>query len=213
MRIFNEYKKKSVVRINKVYTKEGDNGETSLGRGGRVSKDHPRVEAFGAVDELNSILGLSRCANLKKPESARRKKLDFIFKNIQQKLFDLGCELATNPDKINHQKLTITEKNVIWLERIIDAMNEELQPLDSFILPGGGELNSFLHQARTVCRRAERRIITLNRKDKTGPWVLPYINRLSDALFVFSRWTAVHLEESEFLWVPGNTDPENWKWD
>ena len=202
--------KKTRVRIDKVYTKAGDQGETSLGRGGRVPKDNLRVEAFGTVDELNSILGMVRCANLKKPLSLRREKLDLILHNIQQKLFDLGGELATNPNK--KSSVLINEKNVIWIEKIVDAMNEELQPLDSFVLSGAGELSSFLHYARTVCRRTERRIVALNQKEEIGEWTLPYINRLSDALFVFSRWAVLSLDEKEILWEPGKTDPKDWNW-
>tara|TARA_B100000686_G_scaffold354573_1_gene465524 strand:- start:6787 stop:7413 length:627 start_codon:yes stop_codon:yes gene_type:complete len=203
-------KKKISVRIDKVYTKGGDQGETSLGGGGRVSKDNLRIEAFGTVDELNSILGMVRCVNLNKPLSNRRDKLDLILNNIQQKLFDLGSELATKPNK--ESNMLINEENVIWIETIVDAMNEELHPLNSFVLSGAGELGSYLHYARTVCRRAERRVVALNQKDKIGKWILPYINRLSDALFVFSRWTVLSLDEKEILWEPGKTDPKNWNW-
>tara|TARA_B100000686_G_C16684793_1_gene914074 strand:- start:301 stop:918 length:618 start_codon:yes stop_codon:yes gene_type:complete len=201
--------KKGIVRIDKVYTKGGDKGETSLGGGERVLKDHSCVEAFGTIDELNCIVGIVRSANLRKQTSDKRNKFDLILKNIQQKLFDLGSELATNLCAEKTHKVSITENNVVWLERIIDEMNSELKPMNSFVLPGGGELNSFLHQARTVCRRAERRIVTLDRKNKLGQWVLVYINRLSDAFFVFSRWSASQLDEPEFLWEPGQSDPEN----
>ena len=202
-----------MVRISKVYTRRGDHGETSSHRGDRFPKDHPKIEAFGTIDELNSLIGHVRHSNLKKPESDRRNKFDLILKNIQHRLFDLGSELATSPGKENSQKLTLTKANVTWLENIIDEMNRELKALDRFVLPGGGELNSFLHQARTVCRRAERRVLNLSRKEEIGPWILPYVNQLSDALFVFSRWVASNLGEPEFLWEPGKEDPDNWKWD
>ncbi len=204
--------KRKIVEINKVYTRGGDKGETSLSRGERVPKNHPRVAAFGTIDELNSLMGHIRYSNLKKNISERRDKFDLILKTIQQRLFDLGSELATRPENDKQHKLTLTNANVTWLENIIDEMNKELKPLDSFVLPGGGELNSYLHQARTICRRAERQVVTLSCQEEIGPWVLPYINRLSDALFVFSRWVSSKMEEMEFLWEPGKKDPDNWKW-
>ena len=199
--------KKKVLRIDKVYTRGGDKGETSLGNGDRVLKDDPRVEAFGTIDELNCVVGLVRCANLKKPESGSRDKFDLILKSIQQRLFDVGSELAINATKETNI-LSLNEENIKWLEAVIDTMNEDLKVLDSFVLPGGGELNSFLHQARSVCRRSERRVITLSRDEKIGSWIVPYINRLSDAFFVFSRWTTLKMGEPEFLWEPGQTDPD-----
>lgn len=201
-----------MVRIGKVYTKGGDKGETSLGHGGRIPKDHPRIESYGTVDELNSILGIVRFYNLEKPRSVRRDKLEIILHNIQQKLFDLGSELATKPDLKNKHSLSISEENVNWLESVIDAMNEDLLPLNSFTLPGGGAVNSFLHQARTVCRRTERQILRLSREEDLGPSVLPYVNRLSDALFVMGRWVGSNFGEKEFLWEPGQKDPDDWDW-
>ncbi len=201
-----------MVRINKVYTKAGDKGETSLAYGGRVSKDNLRVEAYGTVDELNSIVGLVRAFNLEKPESERRDKLEIILQTIQQRLFDIGSILATAPEADKQKGPKLSESNVQWLEQVIDAMNEELKPLDSFTLPGGSPVNAFLHQARTVCRRAEREIVRLRREEELDPNILAYINRLSDALFVFSRWTASTMGEKEFLWQPGKADPEDWRW-
>lgn len=201
-----------MVRINKVYTKTGDKGETGLAGGGRISKTHPKVEAYGTVDELNSIVGIARCFNLQRTSSERRDKLDTILMVIQQRLFDLGSELATKPGETNKNKLALSETNVHWLEEVIDAMNEELQPLKSFTLPGGGPVGSFLHQCRTVCRRAERQVIRLQKEEEIGPWTLPYINRLSDAFFVFCRWAAISFREEELLWEPGMPDPENWHW-
>ncbi|MFQ5444176.1 MAG: cob(I)yrinic acid a,c-diamide adenosyltransferase [Nitrospinales bacterium] len=201
-----------MVRINKVYTKKGDKGETSLGGGVRVQKDSPRVEAYGTVDELNSVIGITRYFNLQKDASIRRDKLEIILRSIQQRLFDLGSELATSPEKPNKNKCAVTEENVHWLEQVIDEMNGELKPLPSFVLPGGGPVNSFLHQCRTVCRRAERDILRLSRHEELSPWVLAYINRLSDAFFVFGRWVGSTLGEEEFLWEPVSSDPTDWRW-
>ncbi|MFQ5715889.1 MAG: cob(I)yrinic acid a,c-diamide adenosyltransferase [Nitrospinales bacterium] len=201
-----------MVRINKVYTKSGDQGETSLGSGERVAKDHPRIEAYGTVDELNSLVGIVRCFNLQEPSRESRDKFNLILHAIQQRLFDLGSELATRPAKKNKHKLAISAANVHWLEEVIDAMNEELHPLQSFTLPGGGPVCSFLHQCRTVCRRAERELLRLRKLEEIGDWTLPYLNRLSDAFFVFSRWMGTRQSETEFLWEPGTPDPDNWRW-
>jgi cob(I)alamin adenosyltransferase len=201
-----------MVRINKVYTKKGDKGETSLAYGKKIGKDHPRVRAYGTVDELNSLVGIVRCFNQEKPESVRRDKLETILQAIQQRLFDIGSILATDPKSAPKSMPAVSEKNVTWLEDVIDAMNEELKPLNSFVLPGGSHVNAFLHQCRTVCRRAERDIVSLSRDEEIEPNLIAYINRLSDALFVFSRWTASTMNEKEFLWEPGQEDPEDWGW-
>jgi cob(I)alamin adenosyltransferase len=202
-----------MVRINKVYTKTGDKGETSLAQGLRISKDHPRVNAYGTIDELNSLVGIVRCFNLQKPESVRRNKFETILQTIQQRLFDLGSILATDPNSDRKNLPALTEQNVTWLEQVIDAMNEELSPLNSFVLPGGSLVNAFLHQCRTVCRRAEREIVTLSREEEIDSHLIAYVNRLSDALFVFSRWTASTMNEDEFLWEPGKNDPDDWQWE
>ncbi|MCH7649586.1 MAG: cob(I)yrinic acid a,c-diamide adenosyltransferase [Nitrospinae bacterium] len=207
-------KKKKVVRISRVYTKTGDKGETSLVGGIRIAKDHPRMEAIGTVDELNSLVGLVRTFNSQKPVSDRRDKFDGILQTIQQWLFDLGHELACdpkNPPK-RGQVATMTEQQVQWLEQVIDAMNEELEPLDSFVLPGGTPVNAFLHQCRTVCRRAERVMVALSRQEAVGPWAIAFINRLSDTFFVFSRWVACTMGEDEVLWDPASSVNQDWKW-
>ncbi len=202
-----------MVRISKVYTKGGDKGETSLAGGGRIGKDHIRVEAYGTIDELNSILGLVRHFNLQEPKSSQRDKFEQILGTLQNWLFDLGSQLATDPEfSKKKKKLAVKESYLTWLEAVIDAMNEELQPLPSFVLPGGGIVASHLHQARTVCRRAERRIITLSKEHDLGEWPVPFVNRLSDALFVFCRWTALWMEEKELLWVPESEAPDDWQW-
>ncbi|PIQ95514.1 MAG: ATP:cob(I)alamin adenosyltransferase [Nitrospinae bacterium CG11_big_fil_rev_8_21_14_0_20_56_8] len=201
-----------MVRINKVYTRKGDAGETGLGGGNRILKCNPRVEAYGEIDELNSLIGLVRCFNLQKPGSVRRDKLEAILQQVQQKLFDLGSILATLPKARSASTRLLAQADVDWLEEVIDAMNEELEPLNSFVLPGGSPVNAFMHQARTVCRRAERRIVSLGLQEKEDPLVLAYVNRLSDALFVFGRWTAAHMGEAEFLWQPGSSSTPDWRW-
>ena len=200
-----------MVKITKVYTRTGDTGQTGLVGGKRLPKDHPRIEAYGSVDELNSVIGLVLSFLAKKEASKRREKLGLILEAIQQKLFDIGSELATLPGDEYEGQITLQAENVVWLEEIIDAMNEELQPLKSFILPGGTSLNAFLHQARTVCRRAERDILKLNQIDLVNPEIIKYINRLSDFLFVAGRWVTETLGETETLWQPGKSSPD-WSW-
>ncbi|MDP6745069.1 MAG: cob(I)yrinic acid a,c-diamide adenosyltransferase [SAR324 cluster bacterium] len=200
-----------MVKITKVYTRTGDAGQTGLVGGKRLPKDHPRIEAYGSVDELNSVIGLALSFLAKKGASKRREKLGLILEAIQQKLFDTGSELATLPGDEYEGQITLQAENVEWLEEIIDAMNEELQPLKSFILPGGTSLNAFLHQARTVCRRAERDILKLNQIDLVNPEIIKYINRLSDFLFVAGRWVTETLGETETLWQPGKSSPD-WSW-
>ncbi|MDP6211181.1 MAG: cob(I)yrinic acid a,c-diamide adenosyltransferase [SAR324 cluster bacterium] len=200
-----------MVKITKVYTRTGDTGQTGLVGGKRLPKDHPRIESYGSVDELNSVIGLVLSFLAKKEASKRREKLGLILESIQQKLFDTGSELATLPGDEYEGQITLQAENVVWLEEIIDAMNEELQPLKSFILPGGTSLNAFLHQARTVCRRAERDILKLNQIDLVNPEIIKYINRLSDFLFVAGRWVTETLGETETLWQPGKSSPD-WSW-
>ena len=200
-----------MVKITKVYTRTGDTGQTGLVGGKRLPKDHPRIESYGSVDELNSVIGLALSFLAKKGASKRREKLGLILESIQQKLFDTGSELATLPGDEYEGQITLQAENVVWLEEIIDAMNEELQPLKSFILPGGTSLNAFLHQARTVCRRAERDILKLNQIDLVNPEIIKYINRLSDFLFVAGRWVTETLGETETLWQPGKNSPD-WSW-
>ena len=201
-----------MVKITKVYTRTGDSGKTGLVGGKRLPKDHPRIEAFGSVDELNSVIGIALSYLVQKEVSKRREKMESILEAIQQKLFDTGSELATLPGDEYEGQINIKAEDSEWLEEIIDAMNEELQPLKSFILPGGTSLNAFLHQARTVCRRAERDIIKLNQIDLVNPEIIKYINRLSDYLFVAGRWVTETLGETETLWQPGKSKPDwNWK--
>jgi cob(I)alamin adenosyltransferase len=201
-----------MVKINKVYTRTGDRGNTSLVGGRKVPKDHLRVEAYGTLDELNAQLGLVRWANALKAPAARRDGFDRILGMIQQRLFDLGAELATHPDDAYAGQITVQAADVSWLEQVIDRMNAELPSLNSFILPGGGQVHAQLHVARTVCRRAERVLVALAREEAVGEQVLPYVNRLSDALFVFGRWVAATLGERETLWQPGMAYDDSWQW-
>ena len=200
-----------MVKITKVYTRTGDSGQTGLVGGKRLPKDHPRIEAYGTVDELNSVIGLALSFLAQKEASKRREKLELILEAIQQKLFDTGSELATLPGDEYEGQITLQAEDAEWLEEIIDAMNDELQPLKSFILPGGTSLNAFLHQARTVCRRAERDILKLNQIDLVNQEIIKYINRLSDFLFVAGRWVTETLGETETLWQPGKSSPD-WSW-
>jgi cob(I)alamin adenosyltransferase len=195
------------IRINKVYTRTGDKGETHLVGGKRVPKDDPRIESYGTIDELNASLGIVRAFNDAAPKSPITARLDAILRQVQNELFDLGSELATPPDAEWDGMIRIGDEQVKVLERTIDECQEDLEPLKSFILPGGGTIAAFLHQARTVCRRAERDILRLRRRDPIGDGPLRYVNRLSDLLFVLSRWVSKHLGEPEYLWEKGLTLP------
>ena len=192
------------IRITKVYTRTGDTGSTRLVGGKKVAKDATRIEAYGTIDELNSVLGLARVFNDDlKDKLPASKELDDIFRRLQNELFDLGSELATPPDFSYDGMFRIGDPEVKSLERIIDTCQKDLEPLNSFILPGGGKVGGFLHQARTVCRRAERDILRLSREEAVRPWPLKYVNRLSDLLFVLSRWVSKKLGEPEYLWERG----------
>lgn len=192
-----------MVRINRVYTKSGDTGQTSLIGGERVAKSSARIECYGSVDELNATLGLLRCALDESPAGA---ELLPILDRVQNELFNLGAQLAT-PDAERRAKMPdIASRHVGALERDIDRLNEDLPALTSFVLPGGGYASAYCHLARTVCRRAERLIVALaGDTDSVSPAHLEYINRLSDALFVFGRFAARADGKSEPLWEPENT--------
>jgi len=192
------------VRITRVYTRTGDHGETALVGGRRVPKDSPRIEAYGTIDELNAIIGLARVFNADRKKSGKRHRwLDEVLRRLQNELFDLGSELATPSDATYEGMFRVGAEQVTALERLMDECQKELTPLKSFILPGGGPVGGFLHQARTVCRRAERRVLELSPVDAIGEWPLKYVNRLSDLLFVLSRWVGKHLGETEYLWQRG----------
>jgi cob(I)alamin adenosyltransferase len=164
--------------LARIYTRTGDKGETGLVGGGRVPKDSLRVQAYGNVDELNSVLGLAR-------SFLSDKELDTILESLQQDLFVAGAELASTGSAERVPR--ITKEKITELERTIDKLQEELPRLKVFILPGGGQAGSILHFSRTVARRAERSIVTLGKAEKVGDQMVPYINRLSDLLFVLAR--------------------------
>ena len=192
-----------MVRINRVYTKSGDNGTTALVGGKRVAKHELRIEAYGTVDELNAALGLAQTA-LTEVESL--KELSRIIPRVQNELFNLGAQLAT-PEKERLEKSpAVTERHITALETEMDELNGGLPELRSFVLPGGGYASSFLHLARTICRRAERRASELTATGELVPtFAVRYLNRLSDAIFVWGRF-AVHAQGlEEPLWVPEET--------
>ncbi len=201
-----------MVKINKVYTRTGDGGDTGLVGGRRLAKTHPRIEAYGTVDELNSTIGLVRSWNAAKEPGVRRDKFELILQAVQQKLFDMGAELATYPGDEYQGQVLMTDADAGWLEEVIDAMNEELPTLRSFILPGGSSMNASLHLSRTVCRRAERCVLRLAEIESVNPAVIAYLNRLSDALFVFGRWVSATMGETEILWQPAKGYPD-WRWE
>ncbi len=189
------------MRISRVYTRTGDGGKTRLAGGQPVWKDSLRVEAYGQVDELNAAIGVVRvllAEEHKKSRDARR--LEAELRWMQNKLFDVGGILATAPGQTFRNMPRVTERDVTRLETLMDECQHDLQPLKEFLLPGGGRISGFLHLARTVCRRAERVCVTLARKETVEPHLVKFLNRLSDALFVLSRWAAKTRGEPEFLW-------------
>jgi len=193
------------IRLTRIYTRTGDQGMTALVGGGRVPKESGRLEAYGTVDELNAVIGIVRTYL---PNYSDRFAEDFgwyseMLRRVQNELFDVGSELATPPEAEYEGMHRMSEGEVSELEHEMDRMQEALEPLNSFTLPGGGVLNAFLHQARTVCRRAERVCWALKRDEPISDHVLIYLNRLSDHLFVQSRWVAKRLGEPEFLWDRG----------
>ncbi len=187
-----------MVVLNRIYTRTGDGGETALGNGARVPKDALRVEAYGTVDETNATLGLAR----QHAEGA----MDAALARIQNDLFDLGADLCRPDMERDHEAgytpLRMTEAQVARLESEIDTMNESLQPLRSFVLPGGTALSAHLHLCRTVSRRAERLAVALAREEAVNPAALRYLNRLSDWFFVAGR-IANDKGAADVLWVPG----------
>ena len=192
------------IRITRVYTRSGDRGDTGLVGGQRVPKDSPRIEAYGTIDELNSIVGLARVFNEEKlAEGEAHAHLDEVLRRVQEELFDLGAELATPPNFPHRMEFRVGAPEINTLERIMDECQKELQPLPSFILPGGGKIAAYLHQCRTVCRRAEREILRLSRIEKVDASVIKYVNRLSDLFFVLARWIAARSGEKEYLWERG----------
>ena len=188
------------IRITRVYTRRGDRGETDLVGGVRVAKDSARIDAYGTVDELNAAIGVVRAVNGSTPRAKKARELDDVLRRLQNELFDLGGELATPPDGFQPGMFRVGAGEVKALEEALDRCQKDLAPLKSFVLPGGGPVSAFLHVARTVCRRAERDVLRLMRQEDVGEWPLAYLNRLSDLLFVLSRWVGRHRGEKEFLW-------------
>lgn len=193
------------VRLDRIYTRTGDDGSTRLVGGQKVRKDSPRLEAYGTVDELNAVLGLARTSLLAAPAPAGARELAAVVERIQNELFNLGSDLATRPEDVGPAQPLIRDEHVTALEKEIDGWNESLPPLASFVLPGGGAVAAQLHLARTVCRRAERAVVTASGSETLRPEVLRYLNRLSDALFVMSRVAARLYGEDELLWDPKRT--------
>lgn len=187
------------MRITKVYTRTGDGGKTRLAGGQRVWKDNLRVEAYGTVDELNASVGFVRAINAESGASSAE-QLEHDLRWVQNKLFDVGSILATAPGQSFKNMPAVKAQDVTKLERSIDRCQKDLAPLKEFILPGGGNVAATLHQARTICRRAERVCIRLAREEPVDAHINKFLNRLSDALFVWARWAAKTQGEPEFLW-------------
>lgn len=185
-----------MVHLNRIYTRTGDQGETGIGDGSRVSKLDPRVVAGGSVDELNSHLGVASAHCSSATTSG-------VLQKLQQHLFDFGADVTCpwNPDATADRCPRIAVRHIEWLENQIDCVNAHLSPLNSFVLPGGSPLASFLHVARSVCRRAERDVLTLQKQQSINPSLLIFLNRLSDLLFVLAR-DANAGGTTDVLWVP-----------
>lgn len=188
-----------MVVLNKIYTKTGDDGTTALGTGERRPKNDLRIDAYGTVDETNAVVGLVRLHT-----EMDAKIVDDVLGRIQNDLFDLGADLATpeTDQDLGYEPLRISEAQVSAIETAIDALNADLSPLRSFVLPGGSEASAYLHLARTVSRRAERLMVELAAAEKINPAAVRYMNRLSDYFFVASRYLN-EKGEKDVLWVPG----------
>ena len=196
-------KKSPNIRINKVYTRTGDAGKTRLIGGVKRWKDDTRVEAYGTVDELNSEIGLCR-ELLKEQKEDQFSSLICFLKSVQNELFNLGSQLAAAEDRDTENLPQLSDDAISKLETEIDTVNESLSELTSFVLPGGSVINAQFHMARNVCRRAERRTVTLSRNETVVPENIQYLNRLSDALFVWSRWVSHILGDTENFWNPNH---------
>lgn len=188
-----------MVKLNKIYTRTGDDGTTGLSDGSRVSKDSARVSAYGDVDEANSAIGMARL-------HITDQTLNDMLSRLQNDLFDLGADLATpmpaEGEKDEEWALRIIQSQVDRIEQSLDQLNADLQPLTSFVLPGGTPASTYLHMARTIARRAERNMVTLAGADAVNPSAMAYINRVSDFLFVAARWCNDQ-GKADVMWVPG----------
>src|SRR5437870_5003633 len=191
-----------MVYLSRIYTKTGDRGDTALGDGSRVPKNHPRVAAYGSVDELNAVLGLLLAIE---PQVAEAE----LLRSIQNDLFDVGADLCRPQpaEETAGQRLRIRAEHGQRLEQAIDRLNADLAPLTSFVLPGGRPAAAWCHLGRTVCRRAERDVVTLSQAEAVNPQVIVYLNRLSDLLFVLAR-VYNNQGQADVLWVPGKTQQE-----
>ena len=187
-----------MVRITRVYTRSGDGGATRLGDMSEVAKTDPRIAAFGDVDELNSVLGVVRAAG--PPD-----RIEVVLRRVQNELFDVGADLSV--PGVGDDRLRITDAQVTALERDCDALNEDLPPLESFVLPAGSSAAAALHHARTVCRRAERSVVALieAHPGEVNPIVVRHLNRLSDLLFVMARAVNRESGDGDVLWEPGES--------
>lgn len=199
---FNEPK----LSLNRIYTRRGDLGETSLAGGKRIPKDHPRICAYGTIDELSAFIGAA-CVSAQDLASGHREiaRLGAILLRVQHELFNLGSSLAISPGDTGPKQPAVTAADVEQLETEIDQANAQLERLPSFVLPGGCRLNTDLHICRTVCRRAERLILSLSRQEPVPPETIRYLNRLSDAFFVWSRQVCAVLGVTETLWSPNES--------
>ncbi len=193
------------VAINRVYTRKGDAGETGLVGGQRVAKDHPRIQAYGAIDELNAFVGVARRTLLDGADDRLRPLADTLLR-VQHQLFNLGSVLATEPGDLHPRQPRVRPEDVAWLESEIDAANALLGPLRSFVLPGGTRACAELHVCRTVCRRAEQLVCALARTEAVDVETMAYVNRLSDAFFVWSRAADALVGAAEILWDPNAAD-------
>ncbi len=191
-----------MIRIDKVYTRAGDSGTSALIGGERVGKDTARLECYGTVDELNATLGLVIAAL---EGSAAEPRLRPTIERIQNELFNVGTQLATPDADRRSRSPSVQQRHVEAMEAEIDSLNQDLAPLTSFVLPGGGTVSAHLHLARTVCRRTERLVVGLSRSEDVDAVLLAYLNRRSDALFVFGRWAAFKDGVPEQLWAPEST--------
>jgi cob(I)alamin adenosyltransferase len=184
------------MKLDKIYTRTGDDGKTSLGDGSRLPKSHLRVSAYGSIDEANSVIGVA-CLHVSQPAVLQ------VLNHIQNDLFDVGADLCL-PERqsVKSSSLRITQEQVTWLENKIDFFNSDLPPLDTFVLPGGSAASAYLHHARTVTRRAERDIVRLASEGAVNPCVIQYVNRLSDLLFVLARFLN-DKGKQDVRWQPG----------
>ena len=198
----------SRITIDPIYTRRGDQGETSLAGGQRVAKDNARIEAYGVIDELNAFVGSARAlAEESTDRNGRVWPLVPFLLRVQHELFNIGCILATRPEEVHPSQARVTLADVTRIEHEIDRINRDLPARRCFVLSGRGCLNGVLHQCRTICRRTERVTVSLARQEPVPPEAVQYLNRLGDAFLVWSRWVSHVCSESESLWNPITRPP------